>query len=103
VRSYVHCPTCQRAYDVAREPSCPRCRKPANAAASTADPVADIILAATQLARAIARATPTERLAARASLHLVREQISATLARTRPRLLRPQLVAAAAVLIGFVR
>jgi hypothetical protein len=105
VRSYLHCPTCARAYDVEQHPSCPRCPRAAAAAPAKAnrDAVADIVIAATQLARAIARATPAERLAARASLHLVREQIGTILDRPRPRILRPQLVAAAVVsLLGWI-
>jgi hypothetical protein len=58
--SYLHCPTCQRAYNLAANPVCPYCPIPA----SQVDPSEDIVVAAEQLARAMARATPTERTAA---------------------------------------
>ena len=63
--SYLHCPTCASAYNVAREPACPRCGiRPG----TPADPMADVIGAVEQLARAMARATPTELAAAEALL-----------------------------------
>jgi hypothetical protein len=63
--SYLHCPTCQRAYNVAREPACPSCGvRPG----TPADPVADVIDAAEQLARAINRATPDQLAAAGAAI-----------------------------------
>ncbi len=62
--SYLHCPTCACAYNVAREPACPRC---GIRAGTPADPTADIVSAVEQLARAMARATPAE-LAAAGSL-----------------------------------
>lgn len=58
--SYLHCPTCQRAYNVATQSSCPFCP----VAATLVDPTADIVNAAEQLARAVARANPAERDAA---------------------------------------
>lgn len=58
--SYLHCPTCQRAYNVATQPACPYCP----VAATVVDPCADIVAAAEQLARAMARATPAERTTA---------------------------------------
>jgi len=58
--SYLHCPTCQRAYNLAVETVCPYCPVPASAV----DPTEDIVAAAEQLARAMARATPSERSAA---------------------------------------
>ena len=63
--SYLHCPTCACAYNVAREPSCPRC---GIRAGTPADPTDDIISAVEQLARAMARATPIELVAAQATL-----------------------------------
>ncbi len=63
--SYLHCPTCACAYNVAREPSCPRC---GIRAGTPADPTDDIISAVEQLARAMARATPIELVAAQAIL-----------------------------------
>lgn len=63
--SYVHCPDCQRAYNLVGSPACPHCGVRAGA---PADPVEDILVAADQLARAVARATPQE--LARADLRL---------------------------------
>ncbi|MDQ3338879.1 MAG: hypothetical protein M4D80_27250 [Myxococcota bacterium] len=63
--SYLHCPTCACAYNVAREPACPRC---GIRAGTPADPTDDIISAVEQLARAMARATPIELVAAQAVL-----------------------------------
>ena len=57
--SYLHCPTCARAYNVARDPVCPACPR---------DPIADIVDAARALARAIERATTEQLLAARHAL-----------------------------------
>lgn len=62
--SYLHCPTCQRAYNLAVDPLCPHCPIPA----TVVDPSEDIIAAAEQLARAMARATPSERSAATSRL-----------------------------------
>jgi hypothetical protein len=63
--SYLHCPTCACAYNVAREPVCPRCGvRPG----TPADPTDDIISAVEQLARAMARATPIELVTAQAIL-----------------------------------
>ncbi|HUJ59819.1 MAG TPA: hypothetical protein VLX92_15050 [Kofleriaceae bacterium] len=62
--SYLHCPTCQRAYNVAVQPACPYCP----VQATPVDPTADIVIAAEQLARAIARAKPAERDAAAARM-----------------------------------
>ena len=58
--SYLHCPTCKRAYNIAQSALCPSCPVPA----TEVDPTEDIITAAEQLARAMARATPSERKAA---------------------------------------
>jgi hypothetical protein len=58
--SYLHCPTCKRAYNLAIQPICPYCP----VAATVVDPADDIVAAADQLARALARATPAERAAA---------------------------------------
>jgi hypothetical protein len=58
--SYLHCPTCKCAYNIAQSALCPNCPVPT----SEVDPTEDIIAAAEQLARAMARATPSERKAA---------------------------------------
>lgn len=55
--SYLHCPTCKRAYNFAVSAQCPACPVPAQ----VVDPAEDILVAAEQLARAMARATPDER------------------------------------------
>src|SRR5690242_21661531 len=62
--SYLHCPTCQHAYNVAAYSACPFCP----VTATLVDPSADIVMAAEQLARAIARAKPAERDAALARM-----------------------------------
>jgi hypothetical protein len=58
--SYLHCPTCKCAYNIAQSTLCPNCPVPM----SEVDPTEDIVAAAEQLARAMARATPSERKAA---------------------------------------
>lgn len=62
--SYLHCPTCKCAYNIALSTLCPNCPVPA----SEVDPTEDIVAAAEQLARAMARATPSERKAATARM-----------------------------------
>ena len=64
--SYLHCPACGRAYNVAREPACPSCR--VRPGAPPPDPTEDVVTAAEQLARAIARATPAQLAAAESQL-----------------------------------
>jgi len=63
--SYLHCPTCRCAYNVATQPACPRCGVRAG---TPADPAQDVVTAAEQLARAMARATPAQLAAAEVSL-----------------------------------
>jgi len=58
--SYLHCPTCSRAFNLAQHPSCPSC--PVRAV--PVDPVADLVAAVDALARALAYATPAQRAAA---------------------------------------
>lgn len=61
--SYLHCPTCQRAYNLATQPTCPRCHaaeaRPAAAAPppAPADPADAIVAALDQLARAMQNAS----------------------------------------------
>ena len=64
--SYLHCPVCSRAFNLAQHPSCPSCP----VAATPVDPVADLIAAADSLARALAQATPAQRAAAAARIDL---------------------------------
>lgn len=63
--SYLHCPTCRRAYNVAQLPACPVC---GIMPGTPADPVDDVVAMAEQLARAIARASPDQVAAARQRL-----------------------------------
>jgi hypothetical protein len=63
--SFVHCPDCKRAYNLVGQPACPHCGVRAGA---PADPTDDIIVAADQLARAVARATPAQLAAAELTL-----------------------------------
>ena len=55
--SYLHCPTCKRAYNIAISTQCPNCPVPVQ----LVDAAEDIVVAAEALARAMARATPDER------------------------------------------
>jgi hypothetical protein len=57
--SYLHCPRCQHAYNIAVQSACPSC---------VTDPTDDVVAAADQLARAIERATPAQLAAAEARL-----------------------------------
>jgi hypothetical protein len=63
--SYLHCPVCSRAFNIAQHPSCPSCP----VAATPVDPVDDLIAAAESLSRALAHATPAQRAAAAARIH----------------------------------
>lgn len=71
--SYLHCPTCHRAYNVANQVACPSCGVRAG---SPADPTDDVVAAAEQLARAVARATPSQLAVAEAELTLRSEQLA---------------------------
>jgi len=62
--SYLHCPSCHHAYNVATQSTCPFCP----VAATVVDPTSDIVTAAEQLARAIARASEAERASAMARM-----------------------------------
>jgi hypothetical protein len=62
--SYLHCPACSRAYNIAAQPSCPYCP----VVATPVDATEDIVAAADTLVRAMARATPAERGAAAARM-----------------------------------
>jgi hypothetical protein len=64
--SYLHCPVCSRAFNLAQHPSCPSCP----VVATPVDPVADLVAAAESLARALAHATPAQRTAAAARIDL---------------------------------
>jgi hypothetical protein len=71
--SYLHCPTCACAYNVAREPACPRCGiRPGTPAA----PSDGIVAAVEQLARAMARATPIEIITAQSLLDTRSSQLA---------------------------
>jgi hypothetical protein len=62
--SYLHCPTCSHAFNLAVTSQCPVCPVPA----TLVDPAEDIVMAADALARAMARATPAQRQAAAAQI-----------------------------------
>jgi len=62
--SYLHCPTCKCAYNIALSALCPNCPVPT----SEVDPAEDIVAAAERLAHAMARATPSERKQATARM-----------------------------------
>jgi hypothetical protein len=64
--SYLHCPVCSRAYNLATHASCPSCP----VATTVVDPVAELVAAAESLSRALAQATPAQRAAAAARLDL---------------------------------
>jgi len=64
--SYLHCPVCSRAFNLAHQPSCPYCP----VAATPVDPVEDLVAAAEALARALVQATPAQRAAAAARVPL---------------------------------
>ncbi len=65
--SYLHCPTCSHAFNLAVTAECPQCAsKPIEA--ELVDPANDIVAAADALARAVARATPAERSLAAARI-----------------------------------
>jgi len=63
--TYLHCPTCRCAYNIANQAACPRCGVRAGA---PVDPTMDVVAAAQQLARAVARANPAQLAAAQAEL-----------------------------------
>jgi hypothetical protein len=60
--SYLHCPTCRRAYHVGRLSACPHCGIRPGASEDATDAIVD---AAAQLTQAIARATPAQLAEAR--------------------------------------
>jgi hypothetical protein len=78
--SYVHCPACSRAYNVAREPGCPGCRAkqpaPVEARGTDAVSTADALVRALDSASADERAAIEQMLAGtgllRSSTELVR-------------------------------
>lgn len=55
--SYLHCPACKCAFNIATHSTCPSCP----VVATMVDGAEDIVAATEQLARAMARATPDER------------------------------------------
>src|SRR5687767_11024653 len=67
--SYLHCPTCRCAYNLATHPACPACGiRPCADSGAQVSPVDAIVDAAEQLARAIGRANPIQLAKARAEL-----------------------------------
>jgi hypothetical protein len=63
--SYLHCPRCAHAFNLATQPACPGCGTRPGAPADAAE---DVIAAWEQLARAISRATPEQLASAEARL-----------------------------------
>ncbi len=63
--SYLHCPTCRCAYNIATAPACPACGIRAGA---PVDPTEAVVAAAEQLAKAVAAATPVQLAQAQAQL-----------------------------------
>lgn len=63
--SYLHCPTCRCAYNIAIAPACPACGIRAGA---PADPTEAVVAAAEQLAKAVAAASPQQLAQAQAQL-----------------------------------
>jgi hypothetical protein len=63
--TYLHCPACQRAFNLATAAACPRCHARPGA---PLDPIAAVIDAAEPLAAAINRATSAQLAAAAARL-----------------------------------
>lgn len=60
--SYVHCPVCSRAYNVAREPGCPGCRAKQPAVPESRAGT-DAVSTADALVRALSSASADERVA----------------------------------------
>jgi hypothetical protein len=79
--TYLHCPRCQRAYNLAAASACPRC---AARPGEPTDAVAAIIDAAEALAAAIGRATTAQLAAASAQLAGRRSAAATLLARSTP-------------------
>lgn len=64
--SYLHCPVCSRAFNLAQHPSCPCC----SVAVTPVDPVDHLVATAESLARALVDATPAQRAAAATRIRL---------------------------------
>ncbi len=88
--SYLHCPTCSHAFNLAVTAECPQCAsKPIEPELGVlGDPANDVVAAADALARAMARATPAER-----SLAAARITRLAPEARARPLVHAPSVLA----------
>jgi hypothetical protein len=78
--SYLHCPVCSRAFNLAQHASCPSCP----VAAMPVDPVEDVVAAAESLARALARATPAQRAAAADRIRLPEMSVAPALVEGAP-------------------
>lgn len=90
--SYLHCPTCRCAYNLATQPTCPACGvRPG----TPPGPVEAIVEAAEALAQAIGRANPMQlakartQLAARGLVKAVRAALPSTLPVHVPRAIEP--------------
>jgi hypothetical protein len=78
--SYLHCPQCSHAYNLAVTQQCPCCPVPA----TLVDPEEDIVAAADALARAMARATPAERTAAATRIQYLAPRVPTPVPAVRP-------------------
>ncbi|CAN5676029.1 hypothetical protein BH11MYX1_BH11MYX1_20330 [soil metagenome] len=85
--SYLHCPTCRHAFNLAVTAECPQCAaKPIRA--ELADTARDIAAAADAIAIAMTRATPAERNAAASRITRIAPE-----ARARPLVHAPSVIA----------
>jgi len=66
--SYLHCPTCRCAYNLATQPTCPSCGVRPGMPVALLGPTEAIVEAAEALAKAIGRANPMQLAKARAEL-----------------------------------
>lgn len=66
--SYLHCPTCRCAYNLATQPTCPSCGVRPGMPVAPPGPTEAIVEAAEALAKAIRRANPMQLAKARAEL-----------------------------------
>ncbi len=106
--SYLHCPTCRCAYNLATHPTCPACGVRPGAAAAPSGPVEAIVEAAEALAQAIGRANPIQlakaraELAARGLVKAVRAALPSQLPVHVPRAIEPVVPRSQQALLGTI-
>lgn len=106
--SYLHCPTCRCAYNLAAHPTCPACGVRPGAAAAPSGPVEAIVEAAEALAQAIGRANPIQlakaraELAARGLVKAVRAALPSQLPVHVPRAIEPVVPRSQQALLGTI-